>query len=84
MSTAGDVNVKFGADVSEVVAAVDKLNGEYPDLTAVAWFTHGGWSNEAMAEADGLMTEGEWISFIESFNRWLDEVDCYAYEDRYE
>ena len=40
--------------------------------------------NEAMAEADGLMTGEEWDSFIESFNRWLDEVDCYAYEDRYE
>ena len=35
----------------EIAAVVDGLNSEYPDLTAVAWFTHGGWSNEAMAEA---------------------------------
>jgi uncharacterized lipoprotein YddW (UPF0748 family) len=35
----------------DIAAVVDGLNSEYPDLTAVAWFTHGGWSNEAMAEA---------------------------------
>jgi hypothetical protein len=35
----------------DIAAAVDALNAEYPALTAIAWFTHGGWSNEGMAEA---------------------------------
>ena len=41
MSTAGDVNVKFGADVSEVVAAVDKLNGELGSVAKTADVTAG-------------------------------------------
>ena len=35
----------------DITAAVAALNVEYPALTAIAWFTHGGWSNEGMAEA---------------------------------
>lgn len=35
----------------DIAAVVTALNAEYPALDAIAWFTHGGWSNDGMAEA---------------------------------
>ena len=41
----------------EIAVVVTELNAEYPALTAIAWFTHGGWSNEGMAEATARLED---------------------------
>ncbi|MFM7504925.1 MAG: family 10 glycosylhydrolase [Candidatus Limnocylindrus sp.] len=35
----------------DIATVLNTLNANYPSLDAIAWFTHGGWSNEAMSEA---------------------------------